>query len=129
MVFHRPIVFDDGQLPHNISPWFHVIDIDHAVERLNQITSREISLSNDDLDAIVRELGIPEYVPVGDKLKAPTAAEDPARTPQSELPASLYSAMDRIGKFISSPERTLILSGMAGTGAGRLVKPILEEVT
>lgn len=54
VLFHKSITFEDNQLPPNIERWFHIVDLDNIIERLSQITSREISLSNQDLDHIQR---------------------------------------------------------------------------
>ena len=75
VVFHRPIDFDDRQLPPKIASWFHVVDFDHVVERLAQITSRAIHLSNRDLEAVTTKLGIPSYTPVGAHMNAAIAVE------------------------------------------------------
>jgi hypothetical protein len=124
VLFHKPITFDDRQLPPNLERWFHVVDFDHAVERLSQITSREINLSNQDLETIPKALSIPEHIPVGASVRAVTPLETRVDTTEPELPQSLQSAMSRIAAFLNSSEQILIVTGMIGTGLEQLLKAI-----
>lgn len=124
VLFHKPITFDDRQLPPNIERWFHVVDFDHAIERLSQITSREINLSNQDLETISKALSIPEYIPVGSSVRAVTPVSTGVDTTEPELPESLQSAMSQIAAFLDSSERILIVTGMIGTGLEQLLKAI-----
>lgn len=115
-LFHKPIKFDEKQLPPNIERWFHIVDFDHAVERLSQITSREINLSNQDLERISEALSIPEYVPVGSGTKAATSSVKGFDRERIEFPDSLHHAISQVETFLESPERIMILTGMIGTG-------------
>lgn len=115
-LFHKPIKFDEKQLPPNIERWFHIVDFDHAVERLSQITSREINLSNQDLERISEVLSIPEYVRVGSGTKAVTSSVTGSSRERIELPDSLQRAISQVETFLESPERIMILTGMIGTG-------------
>ena len=49
VIFQSPIVFDEGHIPGNISPWFHVTDLADAGQRLSAINSPGISLTEPDL--------------------------------------------------------------------------------
>lgn len=124
VLFHKPITFDDRQLSPKIERWFHVVDFDHAVERLSQITSREINLSNQDLETIPKALSIPEYIPIGASVRAVTPTETGMHPTKPELPDSLQSAMSRIAAFLDSSEQILIVTGMIGTGLEQLLKAI-----
>jgi len=63
VLFHRPVLFEDRHLPASLRPWFFVTDFDHAVEKLRQITSRDLFFSNRDIDFICENLKIPPYTP------------------------------------------------------------------
>lgn len=91
VLFHKPIIFDDLQLPVNLSPWFHVVDFAHVTERIAQITSRDIDLANQDIEAIVSHLDIPEYIPLGRNLQAVSPPVNETNTTEIELPESLRS--------------------------------------
>ncbi len=121
-LFHKPIVFEDSQLPPKIESWFHVVDFDRAVERLSQITSRKINLSNRDLKFIASNFSIPEYTPVGSRIKINLETEK--NTNQLELPESLQSVMSEISDFLNSSEQILIVTGAIGTGLKQLLKAI-----
>lgn len=127
VIFHKSITFDDRQLPPNIERWFHVVDFDHTIERLSQITSREIGLSNRDLEYIAKTLSIPEYTPIGSAVKAVTSPETVINTSDSELPKSLQVAISQIETFLQSSERILIITGMIGTGLEQLLKAIVAK--
>lgn len=128
-LFHRPIEFDDNQLPRTISPWFHIVDLDHSVERLSQITSRGINLSLSDIDAIVKALAIPAYSPPGVQPRIPAPTVDGGETTSDQVIDCLKPAVAQIEKFIESAERILLVSGMMGTGANNLLETIVHHAT
>jgi hypothetical protein len=129
VLFHKAIVFDDNQISGPISRWFHIVDFDHGAERLSQITSREIDLSNDDLDAIVSAFGIPKYTPVGAPVQLEPNSADGELPSLDDLPTPLISSMDSVSGFINSDEQILVISGMVGTGRELLIEPIVSEIT
>ena len=124
VLFHKSIIFNDKQLPPNVERWFHVVDFDHAVERLSQITSREISLSNQDLEYLAKTLSIPEYTPIGSGIKAITFSAKGVDTNEPELPDSLRPAISQVETFLDSSERIIIVAGMIGTGLEQLASAI-----
>ncbi|MBD2298387.1 nuclease-related domain-containing protein [Nostoc sp. FACHB-190] len=126
-LFHKPIIFDELQLPGTISPWFHIVDIDHVTERMAQITSREIDLTHHDLETIVSFFSIPEYIPIGRGYKAVTPQFKDDNIPEIELPEYLQSPLSQINKFLESSEKILILSGMIGTGLEAFFKVIAHQ--
>lgn len=126
MLFHKSIIFDEQQLTPNIERWFHIVDFDRIIERLSQITCRQISLSNRDLETIIKALNIPEYIPIGSSIKAVTLEEKTNLT-NLEFPDSLNSALSKIVTFLDSSERILIIAGMIGTGLEQLLKLIKDE--
>ncbi|MDJ1176481.1 NERD domain-containing protein [Roseofilum capinflatum] len=116
VIFHKPIKFDEKQLPSNIERWFHIVDFDRAVERLSQITSLEINLSNQDLEQILEKLSIPKYVPVRSGTKAVTSSIKGCDPEKIEWPDSLHHAISQVERFLASPEKIMIITGMIGTG-------------
>lgn len=52
-LFHKPIEFDNYSMPDKIRTWFHVVDADNAVRRLENITSRTFNFSNKELDLFI----------------------------------------------------------------------------
>lgn len=127
VLFHRPIKFDRNQLPRAIAPWFHIVDFDHIIECLAQITSREIDLSVADLEELAVAFSISEYVPIGTQRRISKQTAKSDKEIDSELPPSLQSVMIKIVEFITSPERIFVISGMIGTGIERLYKTIANE--
>lgn len=129
VLFHKAIVFDDNQISGPISRWFHIVDFDHCAERLSQITSRGIDLSNEDLDAIVSGFGIPKYTPVGAPIKLEPSSADASLSALDDLPAPLTSSLGRINEFIDSDEQLLVITGMVGTGRELLIGPMVSKIT
>ena len=129
VLFHKAISFDDNQISGPVSRWFHIVDFDHAAERLSQITSREIDLADDDIDAIISAIGIPKYTPVGApvQLEPNTAVGD--HQTHDDLPIPLIACMDSVSKFIRNDDQILVISGMVGTGRELLIEPIILEIT
>ncbi|BAZ51954.1 hypothetical protein NIES4103_46130 [Nostoc sp. NIES-4103] len=126
-LFHKPIIFDELQLPRTITPWFHVVDIDHVAQRIAQITSRGIDLTDQDLEAIISSLDIPEYIPIGRSAKAITPQLDETNIADIDFPEYLQSTLSQITQFLQSSERILILSGMIGTGLEKFLKVIGDK--
>ncbi|NJL11088.1 MAG: ATP-binding domain-containing protein [Calothrix sp. SM1_7_51] len=127
VLFHKSITFEDSQLPPNIERWFHIVDFDRAIERLSQITSRGISLANQDLDYIAKTLSIPEYKPVRAGAKAVSFSAKVVGTDSRELPISFQSVTSKVENFLESSERILIISGMIGTGLEQLIDAIASK--
>lgn len=59
VVFGRNITFTE-QLPSKISPWFHIADLESAVDRLLKLASPRIRLTNDTIARIVGSLEVAE---------------------------------------------------------------------
>ena len=64
-LFHQAITFDPNELPHNISRWFHIADFDRALRSFEAIVSREITLNDVDIQALVSSLDLPPFFPDG----------------------------------------------------------------
>ena len=126
-LFHKSIAFEDSQLPPNIERWFHIVDFDHVIGRLSQITSRGISLSNQDLEYIAKTLSIQEYKPVGSRVKAVSSSTKVVDTDVKELPISFQGVISQIENFLESSERILTISGMIGTGLEKLIDVIASK--
>lgn len=126
VLFHKPINFEGGQLPPNIERWFHVVDFAGTIQRLSQITSREINLSHQDLADIVQHFSIPDYVPPGFGTKAISDSLSAVDNPKFELPKSLESVVYGVEQFLASSKKILIVTGMRGTGLELLQKAIAD---
>jgi len=49
-LFHKPIKIDNSSIPQKLSTWFHITDFDNIVKKLEQITSKEIYLNNEEIE-------------------------------------------------------------------------------
>lgn len=126
-LFHKPIIFEESQLPPKLERWFHVVDFDHVIERLSQITSRGISLSNQDLEHIAKILSVPEYQPVESRTKVVSYLTKVVDTNSRELPEHFKDVLPKIENFLESSERILIISGMIGAGLKQLIEHIRDK--
>lgn len=64
VLFGKPITFNE-QLPVKINPWFHICDINEAVDRLLSLESPAIHLSGDIIDRMIEELEVGAPIPRG----------------------------------------------------------------
>lgn len=66
VLFSKDIEFDPFSITPKIASWFHVTDLSHAIEKINQITSTGINLSNDEVKDFQRifNLGVDYEIPV-----------------------------------------------------------------
>jgi hypothetical protein len=127
VLFQRPISFDEGQLPGPISRWFHVVDMDHATRRISNLTSREIDLTDGDIETLVRSTGLGDYRPVGSGIRLEAPDPDTETSLGRELPQPLNHSWSRITAFLSGQEPVAIVAGMIGTGKRLLLKRLVLE--
>ena len=127
VLFQQPIIFDDKHLPGPISRWFHVVDMEHATLRLAQLTSREIDLTNDDIEAIVNSIGINQYMPAGAGVRLARESSDDVASADHILPAPLNVPWEQINKFLVGHDSLAIVSGMVGTGKHLLLRTLVSE--
>ena len=127
VLFQRPIIFDDKHLPGSISRWFHVVDMEHAILRLAQLTSREIDLTNDDIEAIVTSTDINQYILAGAGVRLARESSDHIASADQILPTSLNTPWERMSKFLARHDSLAIVSGMVGTGKRLLLESLVSE--
>jgi len=61
ILFHQPIEFDNSAIPQKIASWFHVTDIQNVTKLLYQITSKKISLSDEELLRFPKIFDLKQY--------------------------------------------------------------------
>ena len=59
--FHNSIKVDCSNLPDKVASWFHITDMERAVETISNITSRQIKLSTEELEKIPNFLNLESY--------------------------------------------------------------------
>jgi hypothetical protein len=59
VLFQQPIEFDNEQIPKNLA-YFHIVDNNNAIERLYNINSKELALSDNEITKILECLNIKE---------------------------------------------------------------------
>lgn len=127
VLFHKSIIFDDRQIPPNIERWFHVVDFDHVIERISQITSRGINLADRDLQYIVKTMSIPEYIPVGAGTKAVSLPTKIFNSDERDRNVSFQTVISQIKNFLGSSERIMTVTGMVGTGLEQIMELIASK--
>ena len=122
-LFHQPIQFDVNQLPHNISRWFHIVEMEKSVRILDAIVSPAISLPEADLNMIIGRLDVPSYFPDGCAIETPfdvTKADADIETP---LNIEQSKAIVAIEDWLESTKRKVFsLAGAFYTGKSKLLK-------
>ena len=118
-VFSQPVEFDRGCLPQKVASWFSVTDQARAVDTLLQVASREIDLSDEDLQAIPRAFGVASYTLPSARMRAATIASP--QTPHAAVAACLSRAHESLTALLESSSRVVLVRGMEGTGTQDLM--------
>lgn len=84
-LFHQEVEFDEADLPHNISRWFHISDISSAIRSVDAIVSAEINFSNSDIDLLISSLDVPDYHPDGRPNEVPLPSYEGDEPPDDEF--------------------------------------------
>ncbi|HFK2882774.1 TPA: NERD domain-containing protein [Stenotrophomonas maltophilia] len=128
VIFSGPII-DELDISQRSKSWFHVTDLDRCVTTLDCLASPELTLRQDEVEHIVRVLGVtphrwrssrPAVRPVGGRI------EEVAKPP---LTQHQLEALGAIGHFLQSDEsRSMSVLGMTATGKTRLLSEVVEHV-
>lgn len=130
VLFHSPIVFDQNEIPGKIASWFHIADLDTVVQKLYHLTSREISLSNEEIFNFPKQLGVHEYKfnPVAvDTFESIT--ETKKSRPVFELTDSQKKAIREVDEFLKNEDlNVLIINGAVDTGKTYIIPEIAQKI-
>ena len=128
-LFHQPIEFDENQLPHNVSRWFHIAEMNKSVRMLDAIVSSETNLSDTDFDMLLAKLDVPAYFPDGhatetpfDVIESDAEIESPLNTEQSKAIVAIEDWLENIEKKVFS------LAGAFYTGKAKLLKTAVQRI-
>lgn len=127
-LFHQPIQFDENQLPHNVSRWFHVTDMEKSVRVFDAIVSSAINLSSVDLQMLLTKLDVPIYSPDGRAVEVPfdSSEEDGQEIfLNNEQTKALLAVEDWLE---GSDKKVLSLSGAFYTGKAKVLKAAIQEI-
>jgi DEAD/DEAH box helicase domain-containing protein len=71
VLFSKDIEYDFNRIPSKISSWFHITDLEDFIQKFNQITSTKISISNSEINDLVRIFNLKPFqeILINDKLK------------------------------------------------------------
>ena len=71
VLFSKDIECDFNKIPSKISSWFHITDLEDFVQKFNQITSTKISISNSEINDLIRVFNLHSFqeIQINDKLK------------------------------------------------------------
>ena len=112
VLFARDIDFDPFSINAPISSWFHVTDLSHSIQKIQQITSTGINLSNDDIKDFQRifNLGPAYLIPVPEEFNF-EVEEEVAVEQLVELP---IHQPEEILEDIDDPEEIAVLVNECG---------------
>ncbi|WP_154859423.1 DEAD/DEAH box helicase [Cyclobacterium xiamenense] len=87
VLFSKNIEFDLYSITDRIASWFHITDLAHSIQKVNQITSTGISLSNHEIRGFQQlfNLGFDSEVPVPEEFQTPNYPEEEEITEDQEL--------------------------------------------
>lgn len=69
VLFSQPLQFDPFSITPKVASWFHIADLDHTIEKLNQLTSTGINLTNQEIK------GFQQLFNLGDENEVQTPEE------------------------------------------------------
>lgn len=130
-VFHQSIDFDSSSLPHNVSRWFHIADMNSIVRATDAIVSTAINFSDTDIKSIINQLDIPSYSPDGrpvEELIEPygdleSSDSRPLNNEQNKAFLAISNWLD------SSKSKVFSLSGPYYSGKKRVLEKTLKMLT
>lgn len=127
VVFDQPIRFDRSQLPPKIAPWFDAVDIDHCVRSLSQVASPQINLTEEEMEAIPRALGLDQYVPAS--IGVPIQEKPWRESHVLEIPEALRPTLTELTDILADGHmKTCVIKGMMGTGIATLAASVAADV-
>lgn len=127
-LFHQPIVFDDNQLPHNVSRWFHIAEIEKSIRMLDAIVSTAINLSDSDLEMVLAKLDVPSYFPDGRAIEIPFDVIEDGAEEETFLNAEQSKAIVAIEDWLDNTEKKVFsLAGAFYTGKAKLLKAATQR--
>ncbi len=87
VLFSKNIEFDPYSISDRIASWFHITDLAHSIQKINQITSTGINFTNQEIRGFQQlfNLGIDNEVPVPEEFQTPNYPEEEEITEDQEL--------------------------------------------
>ena len=129
-LFHQEVEFDEADLPHNISRWFHISDISSAIRSVDAIVSAEINFSNSDIDLLISSLDVPDYHPDGRPNEVPLPSYEGDEPLDDEfLNTEQTLALVKIKDwFEDNVNKVFSLSGAFYTGKSKVIRAVVAEI-
>ncbi len=128
-LFHQPIQFDVNQLPHNISRWFHIVEMEKAIRMLDAIVSPAISLPEADIHMLIELLDVPPYFPDGHAIEMPFGVIEAEAEIETPLNIEQSKAIIAIEDWLESTKvKVFSLAGAFYTGKSKLLKATVKRI-
>ena len=130
VLFHSKIEFDSTQIPGKTASWLHIADLDSVVQKLHHITSRDITLTNEEIYNFPKQLGVHEYKFNPSAVETfESATENKRERPVYELTDSQKKAIREVEEFLKSDSLNVcILNGAVDTGKTYIIPEIAKKV-
>ncbi len=128
VAFQGAVEFDSEQLPGGIKPWFHITDNRQLVRYLDAIVSKQISLSSDDIERMVSQLGIDRYVPAGGPEVRPLGERPGEALHPTTLTPQQNNLLQELRHWLQGGSGVFRVSGMASTGKRFLFPLLVDEI-
>lgn len=100
VLFAKDIDFDPFSINAPISSWFHVTDLSHSIQKIQQITSASINLSNNDIRDFQRifNLGPAYEIPVPEEFEQAELLEENLEDIE-QVPEAILEIVDETDEF------------------------------
>lgn len=122
IIFSQPITIE-GDLGPKINSWFHITDLEDCANRLSALASPQLPVTKDDVDRIVRLLGVREYYQSRETVTVrPVETRGRDRRQPPNLSEEQREALKLINTFLNTAEAKVFrLLGMTLSGKTTLL--------
>lgn len=128
-LFHQSIHFNENQLPHNVSRWFHITDMEKVVRITNAIVSSAINLPISDIELILDTLDVPAYLPDNVSIEVPFDQLDNDKDSDVQLNEEQAKAVLGIEEWLGSKDKKVFsLAGAYSTGKSKVLKTAVQKI-
>lgn len=128
VAFQGTVEFDAQQLPGGIKPWFHISDDHQLIRDIDAIVGKQISLSPEGIERIIKQLGIEPYVPPGGPEVRRLGGSPDDAPPTAILSQQQSLLLQQFRRWLKEGAGMFRVGGMASTGKRFLFPYIIDEI-
>ena len=131
LLFHKPVEFNYSDIPDRVASWFHISDMDHVIENISNITSRQINLTKQELATIPSTLHLSPYeIPGADFETVKVTAEPTHSVPELTLTEHQARVLALFDEQINLTGKSILqITGLTSTGKTLVAQKLIEKIS